>query len=163
MGAPQRLRDRIVAVGGNFVGDRGGRAVALAAAAVEPAQAVDGARQRAACSSGTAADGDNDRKNDKSTMARAIGGSTIHNPAQENARNRPSAVASVASAGHSRSHNRLPRARWSARASKARVGFAGCSGCSSKPSKSRSVAGLRRICCVDQTTTQAIPGPCVPC
>ena len=77
--------------------------------------------------------------NSNKPMARASGGSTSHNPAQENARNSPSAVASVARAGHSRSHNRLPRARLSARASRARVGLS-CFGCSSKPSKSRSVA-----------------------
>ena len=40
----------------------------------------------------------------KNATACAIGGSTSHRPAQENARNNPSAVASVASAGHSRSH-----------------------------------------------------------
>ena len=40
MGAPERLRDRIVLVGGNLVGDRGGRPVRFATAAVEPAQAV---------------------------------------------------------------------------------------------------------------------------
>ena len=45
MGAPERLRDRIVSVGGDLVGDRGGRPVRLAAAAVEPAQAVGGAGQ----------------------------------------------------------------------------------------------------------------------
>ena len=45
MRAPERLRDRIVLVGGDLVGDRGGRPVRLAAAAVEPAQAVIDARQ----------------------------------------------------------------------------------------------------------------------
>ena len=63
------------------------------------------------------------KTNTNSPMARASGGSTSHSPAQENARNNPSAVARMASAGHSRSHNRLPRARLSARANRARVGF----------------------------------------
>ena len=45
MGTPERLRDRIVLVGGNLIGDRGGRPVRLAAAAVEPAQAVGDAGQ----------------------------------------------------------------------------------------------------------------------
>ena len=40
MGAPERLRDRIGLVGGDAVGDGGGRAVRLPAAAVEPAQAL---------------------------------------------------------------------------------------------------------------------------
>ena len=62
------------------------------------------------------------RTNTNIPIARASGGSTSHSPAQENARNSPSAVASVAKAGHSRSHNRLPRARLSARASRTRVG-----------------------------------------
>jgi hypothetical protein len=73
-------------------------------------------------------------------MARPIGGSTIHKPAQESARNSPATVASVAKAGHNRSHSRLPRARWRARASRTRVGCPRWCCCSSKPSKSRSVA-----------------------
>ena len=84
--------------------------------------------------------------NNSKPIARASGGNTSHNPAHENARNSPSAVASVAKAGHSRSHNRLPRARLSARASRTRVGCSCCFGCSSKPSKSRSVAqGLENL------------------
>ena len=83
--------------------------------------------------------------NSERPMARASGGSTSHNPAQENARNSPSAVASVAKAGHSRSQNRLPRARLSARASRTRVGCSCCFGCSSKSSKSRSVAWAKAI------------------
>src|SRR6476646_2492705 len=53
-----------------------------------------------------------------SPMARASGGKTSHRPAHEKARKSPSTVASAASAGHSRSHSRLPRARRSACASK---------------------------------------------
>ena len=45
MGAPERLRDRIVLVGGDAVEDGGGRTVPLAADAVEPAQAVMNAGQ----------------------------------------------------------------------------------------------------------------------
>ena len=45
MGLPERLRDRVVLIGGDAVGDRGGRPVALAADAVEPAQALAHARQ----------------------------------------------------------------------------------------------------------------------
>ena len=66
-------------------------------------------------------------------------------------------VASAASAGHNRSHNKLPRARLSARASRNLVG------CSrivtagrSASSKSRSVAvGLRRIFVITITLTRA--------
>ena len=43
MGAPERLRDWIVLIGGELVGDRGGRPVRRAAVAVEPPQAVAGA------------------------------------------------------------------------------------------------------------------------
>ena len=116
MRAPERLRDRIVLVGGDLVGDRGGRPMRLAAAAIEPAQAVGGARQPQHQPAAPPRPRVTRTKNNR-PMARASGGSTSHRPAQENARNRPSAVASVASAGHSRSHNRLPRARLSARAS----------------------------------------------
>ena len=51
--------------------------------------------------------------------ARPSGGSHSHRPSQDSARNRPTAVASEASAGHSRSHKIVQRARPSARASSA--------------------------------------------
>jgi hypothetical protein len=44
MGAPQRLRDGIIAVGGDLIGYRGSRAVTLAAGVVETAQTVEFAR-----------------------------------------------------------------------------------------------------------------------
>ena len=49
--------------------------------------------------------------------ARPSGGSQSHNPSQETVRNRPAAVASVASAGHSRSQKIVQRARRNAVAS----------------------------------------------
>ena len=86
-------------------------------------------------------DGGDEHEQRRRPMARPSGGSTSQRPTQENARNKPTAVARVASAGHSRSHNRLPRARVSARASSSRV--AGRSrGWSSSSSKGRSVTGL---------------------
>ena len=50
-------------------------------------------------------------------MARGQGGSASHRPAQDSARKNPMATDSEASAGHSRSQNRLPRARLIARPS----------------------------------------------
>ena len=52
-------------------------------------------------------------------MARPIGGSHSQRPSQDTARNRPTAVATDASAGHSRSQKIVQRARASARASTA--------------------------------------------
>ena len=49
--------------------------------------------------------------------ARPSGGNQSHNPSQEMVRNRPAAVASVASAGHSRSQKIVQRARRNAVAS----------------------------------------------
>ena len=69
------------------------------------------------------------RPNTMSMPARASGGSTIQRPAHENARNRPSAVAKLATKGHSRSQKMLLRARWSARSSDTRAGAAWVSGC----------------------------------
>ena len=57
------------------------------------------------------------RQNTNRPMARPSGGSDQPQPSQDSARNSPTAVASDASAGHSRSQNRLPRARVSARVS----------------------------------------------
>ena len=48
--------------------------------------------------------------------ARPSGGSHSHSPSQDSARNKPIAVASVASAGHSRSQRIVQRARRSAAA-----------------------------------------------
>jgi hypothetical protein len=50
-------------------------------------------------------------------MARASGGSHSHSPSQDSARNSPTAVKSVASTGHSRSHRMVQRARRTAAAS----------------------------------------------
>ena len=142
MGVPERLRDRIVAVGGDLVGDRGRRPMRLAAVAVEPAQAVGDAAAAAASASGAAATAVTTTNDDQADGARER---RQHQPQagpgkrqEQSERGRQDG----ASAGHSRSHNRLPRARSSARAS--RRPASACSqlsfGCSSKPSKSRSVA-----------------------
>ena len=53
----------------------------------------------------------------RSPMARASGGSHSHSPSQDSARNSPTAVKSVASTGHSRSHRMVQRARRTAAAS----------------------------------------------
>ncbi len=45
MGLPERLRHRVVIVGGDMIDDGGGRAMRFSAHAVEPAQAVMNARQ----------------------------------------------------------------------------------------------------------------------
>ena len=158
MGAPERLRDRIVLVGGDLVGDRGGRPVRLAAAAVEPAQAVID-RWAAAAAPAAPPPTAVTTANRTRPMARANGGSTSHRPAQENARNSPSAVASVASAGHSRSHNRLPRARLSARASRARVGLSGAVAARPNRPKAAPPPGAQENL-RNQANTQAIPRPC---
>ena len=50
-------------------------------------------------------------------VARPSGGSHSHNPSQETVRNRPAAVANVASAGHRRSQKIVQRARRNAVAS----------------------------------------------
>ena len=94
------------------------------AIAVEPAQLVGPARhahaqqrqQRGRARSGRTA---------PRPMARPTGGSHSHSPSQDSARNRPTAVAIDASAGHSRSHRIDQRARLSARSSTpARLGGA---------------------------------------
>ena len=72
-----------------------------------------GSRSRNSGSSAAAAI----RQNTPSPMARPIGGSHSHSPSQDTARNRPTAVAIDASAGHSRSHRIVQRARVSARSS----------------------------------------------
>ena len=145
-------------IGGDLVGDRGGRPMRLAAAAVEPAQAVD-RRSAAAAAAAERPRAAMTTTNRKRPMARAIGGSTSHSPAQENARNRPSAVASVARAGHSRSHNRLPRARLK-RPRQQEPGSAvpARCGCSSKPSKSRSVARAQENLSCNRLSRRQFPG-----
>ena len=55
------------------------------------------------------------RKNKPSPMARPTGGSHSQTPSHDTARNRPTAVAGAASAGHRRSHRMAARARSSAR------------------------------------------------
>src|SRR6266481_3065817 len=55
--------------------------------------------------------------NPHSAIARPIGGSHSHKPSHETARKIPTAVASVAIGGHSRSQKPVHRARWSARSS----------------------------------------------
>ncbi len=62
-------------------------------------------------SSGMAAASDKDTEKNERRRRAPSGGSASQSPAQDNARNKPSAVASDASAGHSRSQNMLPRAR----------------------------------------------------
>ncbi len=52
-------------------------------------------------------------------MARPIGGSHSHRPTQDKARKRPTAVASAARGGHSRSHTIVHHARDKARLSNA--------------------------------------------
>jgi len=56
------------------------------------------------------------RKNRPTPMARPSGGSISQTPSQETARNSPTAVTMVASAGHRRSHRIDQRARFKARA-----------------------------------------------
>src|SRR4029079_15163875 len=59
------------------------------------------------------------RKKTPRPIARPIGGSHSQSPNQETARNRPTTVATDASAGHSRSQKIVQRPRPSARASTA--------------------------------------------
>ena len=75
------------------------------------------------------------RKKTPRPIARPIGGSHSQSPSQDSARNRPTTVATDASAGHSRSQKIVQRARPSARASRA-----------SSPARAQAQGGVARGC-----------------
>ena len=121
MRAPQRLRHRILLIGSQFVGNRGRRPVRRVRCRGRAGAGRHNRSAPATASAGSPRSTMTIRKRTR-PMARGNGGNAIHRPAHDSARKSPIAVASVASAGHSRSHSKLPRARLTARASASRAG-----------------------------------------
>ena len=103
MRLPERLRHRIVAVGGNVVGDRRRRPVRFAAAAIEPAQPVIDARQPQDQQRQCRRDSEQGRKQTGRSRAPAAATPARDRPRRRRGKVRAT-VASAASAGHSRSH-----------------------------------------------------------
>ena len=157
MRAPKRLRNRIgrLAASSSAIAVAGRCASPLPRSSRRKPSSMLGTRTR---TSGSGRQRGNDRRKRIDTIARASGGNAIHSPAQENARNRPSAVASDASAGHSRSHSRPPRARLSAPRQQSFRRMRSCAARPSCPNAAPSPGLCENLNC-HTAITQANPRP----